>query len=57
MIELEAFKKLHEKDINKLSNQIDGYEMRIESQDKSVKGLEDELRKTKINLEGETRVS
>ena len=53
---MDSFKKVHEKDISRLANQIDGYEARIETQQKSIKGLEDDLRKCKIDLEGEIRV-
>ena len=54
--ELDAFKKMHEKDVIKFQGQIDALEQRIPTLESSIKSLEDDLRKAKIDLEGEARV-
>ncbi|XP_065065526.1 myosin heavy chain-like isoform X2 [Rhopilema esculentum] len=53
--ELETFKKIHEKDIKKLEGEIEAYAARIPTMERSISQLENELRKVKIDLDGEIR--
>ena len=56
MRELETFKKIHEKDLKKLEGEIEAYAARIPTMERSIGQLENELRKAKIDLDGEIRV-